>query len=717
MRSNKLILIGLLLLGISLALAACQATPEPCPECPVAEPCPDCPAPEPCPEAEPCPEPLVAEVPFEAEWASSGHADATAEAFRHWDEDGAVEAGCATCHSPTGYQDFLGADGSAAGTIDNEHPISNGLTCVTCHNDVATNLTSVVFPSGVEVTTLGNAARCMVCHQGRSSGNLVETAITDAGLAENRDRVSADIRFINIHYFAAAATLYGNVVNGGYQYAGMSYEGQNQHVEGFNTCTGCHNQHTLEIRVEQCSECHTNVASVEDLVNIRMNGSLADYDGDGDVTEGISFEIAGLQEMLMQAMQAYSAEVSDSQLAYNATAYPYFFNDLNANGAVDDDEANSDNGFASWTARLLEAAYNYQTSLKDPGAFAHNPKYIIQLLHDSIADLNTMIASPIDLSVAARNDAGHFDGTAEAFRHWDEDGEVAADCARCHSGDGLPTYLHNGVNIATEPTNGFACSTCHDLANWPAVYAVDDAVFPSGASITFGEANPANLCITCHQGRESTVSVNRAIGSIGDDVTSESLRFRNPHYFAAGATLFGTEAQGAYEYDGQTYNGHHPHVDLGFTCASCHNVHALTPDITACTGCHPGVEDFTAIRITEGDFDGDTDTTEGMAGEIATMEDALLLAIQDYAATTAGAPIGYDALVYPYFFGDANTNGTLDEGEGAYVTWTPTLLRAAYNYQWVQKDPGAFAHNGLYILQVLYDSLADLGAASGMTRP
>ncbi len=45
-------------------------------------------------------------------------------------------------------------------------------------------------------------------------------------------------------------------------------------------------------------------------------------------------------------------------------------------------------------------------------------------------------------------------------------------------------------------------------------------------------------------------------------------------------------------------------------------------------------------------------------------------------------------------------------------------MRAAYNYQWVQKDPGAFAHNGKYILQIMYDSLKDLGGnVSKMTRP
>ena len=58
---------------------------EPCPECPEPVPCPPT---EPCPNAKSCTQPLVAEVPYEAQWAASGHADATADAFRHWDDDG-----------------------------------------------------------------------------------------------------------------------------------------------------------------------------------------------------------------------------------------------------------------------------------------------------------------------------------------------------------------------------------------------------------------------------------------------------------------------------------------------------------------------------------------------------------------------------------------------------------------------------------------------------
>jgi hypothetical protein len=219
------------------------------------------------------------------------------------------------------------------------------------------------------------------------------------------------------------------------------------------------------------------------------------------------------------------------------------------------------------------------------------------------------------------------------------------------------------------------------------------------------------------------VSVDSTIdrAGVGDDEVSEAISFRNPHYFAAGATLYGTEAQGAYEYEGQTYNGRLVHVPPASTCVDCHNVHALEVNVELCTGCHTNVqseEDLASIRMTQGDFDGDGDETEGIAGEIATMEEALYAGIQAYAADTAGAAVVYDPLAYPYFFTDANANGAVDEGEEGYATWTPRLLRAAYNYQWAQKDPGDFAHNPMYILEVLYDSIQDIGGdATGMTRP
>jgi hypothetical protein len=98
--------------------------------------------------------------------------------------------------------------------------------------------------------------------------------------------------------------------------------------------------------------------------------------------------------------------------------------------------------------------------------------------------------------------------------------------------------------------------------------------------------------------------------------------------------------------------------------------------------------------------------------------------MQTYAADNAGtAAIVYDSHSYPYYFIDTDEDGVSGGPSEAnygnrYASWTPALLRAAYNYQYSQKDPGAFAHNGKYLLQLLYDSLRDMGGdVGGMTRP
>ena len=87
-------LLLLALVALALALAACGGSPAPngdtateCPDVEVAD-CPEC---EACPEPEPVDTGPVDVVPFEEAWATSPHADDTAEAFRHWDEDDPAE--------------------------------------------------------------------------------------------------------------------------------------------------------------------------------------------------------------------------------------------------------------------------------------------------------------------------------------------------------------------------------------------------------------------------------------------------------------------------------------------------------------------------------------------------------------------------------------------------------------------------------------------------
>jgi len=720
MRKNFIVV--MLMVAAVLVLASCSGS-----EAPVVADCPDCPE---CPEIV-CPTPLGGEVPFEAAWAGSSHADSSAEAFRHWDEedDGLVEASCAKCHSTAGYIDFNGGDGSAAGTIENEVVAANvmGVQCAACHNPEVVKKDSVVMPSGLELTGLGDEARCMECHQGRESlvsvtAKILETTGAEDLAAVDLDAVTEGLGFSNVHYYAAAASKYGTLAKGGYEYAGQTYDGNFAHVESFDTCIECHSPHTLEVRQDSCVTCHGE----GEPSAYRMEGSAVDYDGDGDLEEGISTEITGLQEVLYTAIQAYAADVAGAALVYDSHAYPYFFIDTNGDGEAGEDEANYGNQYATWTPRLLQAAYNYQVSLKDPGAYAHGGKYIIQLLYDSTADLDAGLVEGL-----ARDDHGHFAGSEEAFRHWDKEGEVPGSCSRCHSAEGLPLYLTEsmevgdqvvGVEITQHISNGLQCETCHGGEEWPARYAVDSVTFPSGASVAVGADDESGLCMSCHQGRSSTVSVDKATAGMAANVVSEELGFINVHYFAAGASRYGTEVQGGYEFTNKTYTGYFEHVEDYETCTDCHDAHELEVKTDSCFTCHGEASDVKDIRKSELDYDGDGDVEEGVYGEIATLKEDLYDALLSYASGTAGAALIYDSHAYPYFFNDSDGDGESGPGEAiypnAYKSWTPNSLKAAYNFQYASKDPGGFAHNADYVMQLLIDSIQAVGGSTaGYTRP
>jgi hypothetical protein len=753
--SKKLITFGVLLLSVMLVLAACGAptpaalTQAPATAQPTQAPAKPTEPPKPTDVPKPTEVPMV--VPNMDAFLASGHADATAMAFNDWNEatPPEVPTACARCHASAGFHEFITTGKVAAGI-----PAPAGaFECETCHNAAASELMSVTFPSGKVINTSEEGeALCMTCHQGRESKVSVDKQIANFKVTDDVDKVVSEpvvtngvtstFGFRNIHYFAAGATLYGSEAQGGYEYDGKMYDPKFRHVDEMDTCVACHDQHATQIRIEKCQECHTDVKTVDDLKNIRMMGSTGDYNGNGDVKEGIAAELKGLQDILYSSIQMYANEVVKTPIAYDPAAYPYWFTAGPDGQPAKDDKGNAINYNGKWTARLLKAAYNYQLSVKDPGAFAHNAKYVVELLNDSIADLNDKISKPVDMTKLARDDAPHFAGNTMPFRDWDsEDSTVPYRCAKCHSATGLPEFLKSGGTIAVtgngttlttgigpqHSANGFMCTTCHDAENFPERYTVASVVFPSGKTVSFGGkddkgafvADEANLCILCHQGRESTLSMNNALKGKEDDTVDKAISFKNVHYLGAGATLFGNDVQGAYQYADKQYDGQLQHP-LG-KCTDCHDVHTQAVKTDACKACH-GDKAPEDIRMVATDWDGDGNTTEGVKGEIDTLAETLYAEIQKYAETTSKTPIVYDGSTNPYFFVDANKDGKADTDDtGAairYNAWTPRLLRAAYNYQYAQKDPGVFVHNPQYVIQFLIDSIGDLGGnVSGYTRP
>ena len=292
-------------------------------------------------------------------------------------------------------------------------------------------------------------------------------------------------------------------------------------------------------------------------------------------------------------------------------------------------------------------------------------------------------------------------------------------CLRCHTSMGFaevaPGY-GDAVQVPADESDGFiTCNGCHDGVNYPTsedkrlrFYSVSLFDYQGQVIRPVNNAGNSAACIYCHQGREdgSRMDDDAATynaGNMAFYMTSPKgnpVTFRNMHYLAAGAVLY---AEKGYEYkDLDQYSGEHFHALVG--CTGCHMADepdeedlgghtfhmatASTESTTFCKTCHPSNMTF---QLPWGG--GPTP-----ADDISSMLTTLLGAIEAYdspddADTTAN--VKYQTW-YPYF----NLNSA--------QAWDPPLAKAAFNWQFIKKDPGAYAHNPSYALQLLWDSYEDL---------
>ncbi len=320
----------------------------------------------------------------------------------------------------------------------------------------------------------------------------------------------------------------------------------------------------------------------------------------------------------------------------------------------------------------------------------------------------------------------HGDYHSPSFTHWNEDGEVPAACAACHSETGMLDWLGADDSPAFSVEHPgtintvIGCASCHVTE----AETLDAVPFPSG--VTIGGLGASATCTMCHQGRASTDRVLSATEGMDLDAVSPDLGFINVHYGVAAAVMHGSEVRGGFQYPDLAYAGRFAHVPSAGTCVACHEPHTTEVETEGCIACHEGVNDITAIRTRHADFDGDGDASGGIREEIEGLHAILGAAIADYGREVAGTPIGYAPGRFPYFFNDSDGDGTIGPEEAAfsnrYADWTPRLLMAAYNYQVVAKDGGAWVHHPTYAIQLLHDSIVSLAERvdveiGGLARP
>jgi hypothetical protein len=701
-----------------------------------------------------------------------------------------------------GFRDYIGADGSAdnhlsgytgtgtalqnAGALNAAVVAPFDMQCNMCHNaktvlgDGTTigALTDVQFAqstgSGLTVTVDTKTAICGQCHSTVRDGRNVATLGAQIATPTDWDAqlAAASNKAVRPHYLGAVATVLGADAHVYAEIPGAIYTTRNNHG-GVAACSYCHNPHTGELPPDsapapapanpwevgaKCGGCHFDeldgspVRTMAQIDEQRQFGFEADIDGNGKV-ESLRLEIEGMKSKLVAALRAYSVALGQPDMCFVIDAsngmadQPYVYADT---AAACNTGANT-TPYNKFTARSLRASFNYMAIQNDPGAWAHNPRYAIEILYDSIADLNAGIVAKVTtappvVSNGLRAFNGHF-GAADAASKYaamiyhgganavtgetlPPMGFTSAACYQCHGGKiGLDTYLAGmPAAIASIPTGGkvsaFQCDTCHtyDNTDMTGLRSVATVYFPPQKNGTNGQVSfaAANLpvtfavCGTCHSARENKASVDAKTLVAGTFDTG----LVNMHYLGAAATIMGTRTKSWYEYDGKSYTAYPafwksgtrgtapgPHGSPhGAECTGCHQAkesrHTFDVDYTYCGGCHTGPY---ALAPKEEEFNS--------------MKAELLAALDKYVNLPANQSAfqtgngGATALGLCY---DGNTYGYLLVRKAAGCSTTAAKLdlksmRAGYNLHWMNKDPGAWAHNEFYAMQLAYDSISDLG--------
>ena len=333
--------------------------------------------------------------------------------------------------------------------------------------------------------------------------------------------------------------------------------------------------------------------------------------------------------------------------------------------------------------------------------------------------------------------SGHADLHAASFTHEFSDGA----CLRCHSGIGFAAYV-DPTNTAypswTPPSTDISphfitCNACHDAVGYPTMKnkrlrTTGNIALTSGSAGTFVQdavldAGDSASCIVCHQGAESGWSLFKAMKSKGvdpydgKDEVMTGTAFVNSHYAAAGAMLF---SQKGYEFRGKTYSNGLLFHQLPL-CTGCHMAPSADEDLgghtfhmshngrmnsAVCQSCHPGLTDFESFRLYARDMDGDG-SAENIKDEIDGLKELIIGELKN-------ADIYYNPNAYPYFFKVPSPQIVPNR----VTSWRESQLEAAFNLNFVEKEPGAYAHNFKYAVQILRDSYEVLaGKALNGVRP
>jgi predicted CXXCH cytochrome family protein len=237
--------------------------------------------------------------------------------------------------------------------------------------------------------------------------------------------------FTNPHYAGALATITGSDSAMWHQYPNKTYSPtNNSHLAiADGGCTKCHLPHhggslgAFHADETVCVTCHTGFTVTAVPFENAKKKTAPDYDNDGNATEGLFAEIEGLEVKAERALADYTRLATtmaanmpkktngtpettddtaytkaDGSAFFPATgdqmcigdSHPYAFIDKDQDYVCEPTETTA---FTRYTPRALRAAFNAKFAHAEAGAWAHNGTYVVQILMDTIEDLNAGITA------------------------------------------------------------------------------------------------------------------------------------------------------------------------------------------------------------------------------------------------------------------------------------------------------------------------------------
>lgn len=321
-----------------------------------------------------------------------------APGWAYYDFKAPSRAACQVCHTSTGFKNFVSNPTTYSPANNTFYLTGNQkelLYCWACHkvpglesptpdlrNPGPTPFASSAILSSIQVQQLrtiidnigdkGASNICLTCHSGRNTGINVK-------LAAN---ISTTFAGFNSHYAAAGGTLFGFIA---YEFEGRTYSRQTIHAS-FNDspCTACHmpnKSHTFEAVVKDssgrivditafdtaCKPCHSDKQALLSLTNQRKQ----EYE---------------------EALKVIQSLLEKKGIYWKPT-HPYFYDEKG-------------NQYSRWPDKdTLGVAFNLNLLLHEPGAYVHNPRYVKQVIYDSIdflddGQLNKSVINSISSALA-----------------------------------------------------------------------------------------------------------------------------------------------------------------------------------------------------------------------------------------------------------------------------------------------------------------------------